>query len=33
MFESLLQQTPLPPASVVLSLASCVGYNPADYSA
>ena len=32
-FESLLQQTPLPPANVVLSLASCVGYNPADYSA
>ena len=32
-FESLLQQTPLPPAAVVLSLASCVGYNPADYNA
>jgi hypothetical protein len=32
-FESLLQQTPLPPHSIVLSLASCVGYNPADYNA
>jgi hypothetical protein len=32
-FESLLQQTPLPPSSIVLSLASCVGYNPADYNA
>ncbi len=32
-FESLLQQTPLPPAAIVLSLASCVGYNPADYNA
>jgi len=32
-FESLLQQAPLPPAAVVLSLASCVGYNPADYNA
>ncbi len=32
-FESLLQQAPLPPASIVLSLASCVGYNPADYDA
>jgi hypothetical protein len=32
-FESLLQQTPLPPSAIVLSLASCVGYNPADYNA
>ena len=32
-FESLLQQTPLPPVAIVLSLASCVGYNPADYNA
>jgi len=32
-FESLLQQTPLPPSAIVLSLASCVGYNPADYDA
>jgi hypothetical protein len=32
-FESLLQQTPPPPSAIVLSLASCVGYNPADYNA
>jgi hypothetical protein len=32
-FDSLLQQGTLPPSTVVLSLASCVGYNPADYSA
>jgi hypothetical protein len=32
-FESLLQQGTPPPAKVVLSLASCVGYNPADYNA
>jgi len=32
-FESLLQQAPLPPSAIVLSLASCVGYNPADYNA
>jgi hypothetical protein len=32
-FESLLQQGPRPPAAVLLSLASCVGYNPADYNA
>ena len=32
-FESLLQQTPPPPSTIVLSLASCVGYNPADYNA
>jgi hypothetical protein len=32
-FESLLQQGTPPPARVVLSLASCVGYNPADYNA
>jgi hypothetical protein len=32
-FESLLQQTSLPPSAIVLSLASCVGYNPADYNA
>jgi len=32
-FESLLQQTALPPSAIVLSLASCVGYNPADYNA
>ena len=32
-FDSLLQQGTPPPAGVVLSLASCVGYNPADYNA
>ena len=32
-FESLLQQGPRPPAIVLLSLATCVGYNPSDYDA
>jgi hypothetical protein len=32
-FESLLQQGPRPPGIVLLSLASCVGYNPSDYNA
>jgi hypothetical protein len=32
-FESLLQQTAPPPPAILLSLASCVGYNPADYNA
>lgn len=30
-FESLIQTGSPPPASIVLSLASCVGYNPADF--
>lgn len=32
-FESLLQQRTPPPPVVLLSLASCVGYNPSDYNA
>jgi hypothetical protein len=32
-FESLLQQGPRPPGIVLLSLATCVGYNPSDYDA
>ena len=32
-FESVLQQGVRPPEGVVLSLASCVGYDPADYEA
>jgi hypothetical protein len=32
-FESLLQQRTPPPQPVLLSLASCVGYNPSDYNA
>jgi hypothetical protein len=32
-FESLLQQRTPPPQVVLLSLASCVGYNPSDYNA
>jgi hypothetical protein len=32
-FESLLQQGARPPALVLLSLASCVGFNPSDYDA
>lgn len=32
-FESLTQRGSPPPAAVVLSLASCVGYNPADFGA
>ncbi len=30
-FESLIQRGPAPPPAVVLSLATCVGYNPADF--
>jgi hypothetical protein len=30
-FESLVETGPPPPPAVVLSLASCVGYNPAEY--
>ena len=30
-FESLMQATTPPPSPVVLSLASCVGYNPSDF--
>ena len=30
-FESLVEAGPPPPPAVVLSLASCVGYNPADF--
>jgi hypothetical protein len=32
-FDSLLQIGSVPPSNVVLSLASCVGYNPSDYEA
>jgi hypothetical protein len=32
-FESLLQQRTPPPPTVLLSLASCMGYNPSDYDA
>ncbi len=30
-YESLVEAGPPPPPAVVLSLASCVGYNPADF--
>jgi hypothetical protein len=30
-YESLIQRGSAPPPAVVLSLASCVGYNPADF--